>query len=283
MKIDQVTIIGMGLIGGSLAWSIKDKKLSKVIGCARRQEVIEEAIGKGIIDEGYSDIKDAIKGSKLIFVCTTIDSIAEIVKEITEYVEPGTVIVDVASTKKQIVEEVIDEIPDGVTFIGGHPMAGSEKTGIEAANRYLFDGAKFILTPYKHVDNSMLVKLNHFIERMNMNIVYLSLEQHDVAVAAVSHLPYMLASALINTINDAEDSDNLFRVSANGLRSTTRVASSPTIWGKNIAVTNKDSILSMISSFKDQLTYLEMLIKLGKEDELLAYFEDAVKGREKLS
>ncbi|HAR64439.1 MAG: prephenate dehydrogenase [Candidatus Margulisiibacteriota bacterium] len=283
MRIDQVTVIGLGLIGGSLAWKIKDKKLARVVGYARREETIKEALDKGIIDEGTTDLINSIKNSNLIMVCTSIDSVTDIVKEISVYLRSDAIVVDVGSTKKKIVYELSNSLPEGVTFIGGHPMAGSEKSGIDAADKNLFDGAKFILTPYKTPDNQKIIKLNYFIEKLGMKIEYLSPDEHDLAVAAISHLPYLMAATLVNTIGTHENSAIFLRVAASGFKDTTRVSSSPSLWGKDVCVTNKDQILLMINAFKDNLNYMESLIKLNKEKELLDYFENAIGTRKKLT
>lgn len=282
MRIDQVTIVGLGLIGGSLGYSIKDRKLASVVGYARREETVKDALEKGIVDRGTSDLIESIKGSQLIIVCTSIDSVVDIVKEISDYVDPGTIIMDVGSTKHQIVFELNDIMPENVTFIGGHPMAGSDKAGIEAADRHLFDGATFILTPYGHVDNQRLIKINDFIEKLGMEVEYLSPDQHDIAVAAISHLPYLMAATMVNTIAGHEEKETFLKVASSGFRDTTRVASSQALWGRNICVTNKDQILEMIGNFKDNLVYLESIIKLNKDEELQKYFENARTVRKRL-
>jgi prephenate dehydrogenase len=276
---DQVTIIGLGLIGGSLASVIKDKNLVRVVGYARRDETVQKALKRGIIDEGYTNLKDSIKNSSIIVVCTPIDSIVEIVNKVIEYVEQEVVIVDVASTKESIVHELSDNLPDGITYIGGHPMAGSERTGIDAADKNIFKDANFILTPYKNVNNQKLLKLNNFIEKLGMKVKYLSPQQHDSAVAAVSHLPYLMATNMINTIDNHDDSDTFLDIASTGFKDTTRVASSSAVWGKNICLTNRKEILNMIGAYRDNLDYLESLIKLKKEDELVKYFESAKKIR----
>jgi len=282
MRIDQVTIVGLGLIGGSLGYAIRDKKLAKVVGYARRDETLKDALDKGIVDEGTTDLVASLKNSQLVIVCTSIDSVVEIVKEVSGYVEPGTTIMDVGSTKHNIVFELNDMMPEGVSFIGGHPMAGSDKAGIEAADRHLFDGATFILTPYGHVDNQKLIKINDFIEKLGMVVEYLSPDQHDIAVAAISHLPYLMASTLVNTISGHQEKESFLKVASSGFKDTTRVASSQALWGRNICVTNKEPILEMISNFRDNLIYLESIIKLNKEEELQRYFENARTIRKKL-
>lgn len=281
MRIEQVTVIGLGLIGGSLAWKIKDAKLAKVVGYARREETVSEAIEKGMIDVGTTDLIESVKGSNLIMVCTSIDSVVDIVRDIADFITPDVIIVDVGSTKKKIVYALNDTLPEGVTFFGGHPMAGSEKTGINAATRDLFDGAKFILTPYKTPDNQKLVRLNDFIVKLGMNVDFMAPEEHDLAVAAISHLPYVLATTLVNTVGTHGDSERFLRVASTGFKDTTRVASSASAWGRDVSVTNKEPLLTMIGAFRDHLNYLECLIKLNKEKELQDYFENAVEIRKK--
>lgn len=282
MRIDQVTIVGLGLIGGSLGYAIRDKKLARVVGYARREETVKDALDKGIADEATTDLIKSLENSQLVVVCTSIDSVVELVKKISDYVAPGTIIMDVGSTKHDIVFGLNDMMPEGVTFIGGHPMAGSDKAGIEAADRHLFDGATFILTPYGHVDNQKLIKINDFIEKLGMEVEYLSPDQHDIAVAAISHLPYLMASTLVNTIAGHEEKETFLKVASSGFRDTTRVASSQALWGRNICVTNKDQILEMIGHFRDNLVYLESIIKLNKEEELQKYFENARTIRKRL-
>lgn len=282
MIIKQITVIGLGLIGSSLAWSIKERRLGRVTGFARRQETVDEACDRGLVDEGSTDLVSSVSGSQVIFLCTTIDSIPDIVEQIKDHLDEGAVLIDVASTKKQLVFTINDMLPDHLTFIGGHPMAGSERTGIESAQKDLFEGAKFILTPYNSPDNAKLLKVNNFLERLGMSVQYMTPDDHDLAVAAISHLPYIIASTLVNTVGNHDLFGSFSRLASTGFKDTTRVSSSSPNWGKNVCSTNKEKILQMISDFKDNLSYLESVIKLNKDDELSRYFEQAKATRDSI-
>jgi prephenate dehydrogenase len=250
----KVAIIGLGLIGGSLAFDIKGRHLAEVvIGISRRSEVIDLARGAGAIDWGTTDLLKGVAGADLIFICTPIFSIVEIFKKIAGSLRPETVVSDAGSTKKFIMQQVAKLCPEKIYFIGGHPMAGSEKSGFSAARPDLFQNAVYILTPAPSTPVTVLNNFSGFLEKLGAAVVYLNAEEHDRITAAVSHLPYLVAVALAGSLLALPRHREFLKFAAGGLRDTTRVASSPTdVWGE-ICLTNRQEILKMLTILEKEI------------------------------
>ena len=280
----KVSIIGLGLIGGSLGMAIREKGLAeKVVGIPRRKETIEEAKGKGAIDEGTIELPVGVKDADLTFIATPISAIIPTLKTIAPYLKPGAIVTDVGSTKSLIVKEAQKFIPKGVSFIGGHPMAGLEVTGMAAAKVDLFDGAAYFLTPTKKVAPKALEILKSFLENLKVRIFILPPEEHDKIVAGISHLPLVLAISLINTIADLKEKEEMLKVAAGGFKDTTRIAAGSPIMGRDIFLTNKKAVLKMLKKFKESFKKLEALIKESDSEKLMAELEKARSIREGLS
>jgi len=272
-----VTIIGMGLIGGSLGMAIKNKDLAeKVIGVARSKEHLEEAKKKGALDEYTIDAVEASKDADLIFVTTPMNIIASTVKTIAGVTKKGCIITDAGSSKASIVEEIERSISSDVHFIGGHPMAGTEHQGIRAATKFLLEGANYVLTPTGKTNPEALEKLKVFLSALDVNIVVMEPKMHDLAVAGISHMPLAVAVALVNTINDLETGkEEMLKVAASGFRDTTRIAAGNIDMGKDMFTTNKAAVLEMIEKFKSSLNKLEHLIKEGNTEKITKELERA--------
>jgi len=264
-KINKVVIISMGLIGGSIGMSIKNRQLAKtVIGISRSMDSINKAVKKSAIDSGATNKANGVANADLIFICSPINMIIPALKEILPFVKQGCVITDVGSTKSMIVEEAQKIVPAGVHFIGGHPMAGSERAGIDAASAFLLDGANYVLTPTQKTDNQKLEYLKSFLISLDVNIIILNPEIHDAIVAAISHLPIVIAAALVNTISDCHDlKEEMITLASSGFRDSTRVASGNVDMGRDIFISNKDQLIKMIENYKKALNKLEDYISKG--------------------
>ncbi len=273
----QVSIIGVGLIGGSLGLAIKNlPNPPKVIGIARRQDTIDKAKKLGAIDEGTLSAEDGIKDADLVFVATPVGAIVETVKRISPHLKDGCIVTDVGSTKSGIVHELENFLPSSVCFIGGHPMAGSEREGVSSASAGLFVNAHYILTPTSKADIRVFKRLHSLLAAVGANVIAIDPDKHDELVAAISHLPHLLSAALVNLAHKHTDKDeNLLLLAAGGFRDMTRIAvGNPSIW-LDIFFENSKFVLKEIQEFQDELGELAKLIKERDGDGLRAKLEEA--------
>jgi len=227
MLFDTLSIIGVGLIGGSIGLAARRGKLAaRVRGVGRTADDIERALALGAIDEGAQSVEDAAWAAGLIVVATPVDQIASAVLLFAPRCRPGTIITDTGSTKAAIVGAVEDRMPPGVHFVGGHPLAGSEKSGVEHSDADLFRDRVTVLTPTARTDAVALDKVSEFWRRFGSRVCIMTPEEHDRGVALTSHLPHLVASALAGMLPD-----ELLELAASGFCDTTRVAAGdPSIW-----------------------------------------------------
>jgi prephenate dehydrogenase len=283
MKIKQLTIIGLGLIGGSLAMAVKKKKIPvKIIGSSGHASTVKKALLRGIIDAGEMDHKKAVKGSDLIFICTPISLIIPTLKEIAPHIKTGAIVTDVGSTKSLIVKAAERIIGKKAYFVGGHPMAGTERTGLDAAYPSLFEGKPYILTPTRKTNRRALKMLKAFIKNLKVSPLELSPQLQDELVAGISHLPLAVSAALVNTIASTPDREKFRSVASSGFRDTTRVASGSPVMGVDLFTTNKAAVLKMIGLFKKSLTKLEGKIRGGDAKAISAYLINAKNFRDRV-
>lgn len=248
-------IFGLGLIGGSLASSIKKAQPdSRILAYNRNASVVDDAIKEGIADYALSGPSDsALSGCDMIFLCAPTGVNINLLEELKDNISPECIITDAGSVKVGIHEKARAL---GLTdrFIGGHPMAGSEKTGLKNATDHMFENAYYILTPEKDVPAEMIQKYKSLVESIHALPLILSCEEHDYITAAISHLPHVIASSLVNTVHDLDGSEeHMKKIAAGGFKDITRIASSsPEMW-ENICVHNKDNISKVMDVFIDHL------------------------------
>ena len=277
-----IAIIGLGLIGGSIGEALKNKGLaSKIIGIPRREETIGEAKQHTAIDEGTLDISK-VSEADIIFICTPLNLIIPKLKEIMPHLKNGAIVTDVGSSKNEIVKAAGKIMKKGCFFVGGHPMAGKEKTGIAVSDPGLFNERTWILTETTDTNQDALRLLQHFIDSLGAKVVILDPKAHDEAVAAISHLPLAIAAALVNTIATQEGKDAMIKCAASGFRDTTRVASGDPVLGRDMFTTNKTAVIKMIKAYKQSLTEIEKLVKEGKADAILAKLKEAKEFRDQI-
>ncbi|HZK11325.1 MAG TPA: prephenate dehydrogenase [Atribacterota bacterium] len=279
----KITIIGIGLIGGSLGLALKEKNPNfKIVGIDK-QEIIEKAIARSAIDEGTENLEEGIKEADIIIIATPIKTILNILTQINPFLKKGCIITDTGSTKKQIVERAEKVLSKDIFFIGGHPMAGSEKYGIDSANSHLFQEKTYILTPTNKSDSVALEKIFLLIKMVGANKLILDPLEHDRIVSAVSHLPQIIAVSLINTISELalRGNNNYFKAIGKGFKDMTRIASSPyKIW-EDICETNQQNILETIQEFRKYLGVIEDKLK-NNSHSLKEEFQKASQLRETL-
>jgi len=277
---DQISIIGVGFMGGSLALAFKKYGLSKKVIGVSRGETIKKALKLKIIDGGfpYEKIDKGIDGSSVIILSSPINIIIEHIKILSKIVNSDTIITDIGSTKEKIMETAQEEFSDGVYFVGGHPMAGSEKSGVDTADPSIFINKSYALVPSVNTPRLIMDKLKEMIITIGSIPVILTPRVHDEIVAAVSHLPQMISVALMNAVGSFDnDSNDYFKLSGGGFYDMTRIASSQfKIW-EDICKTNQNNIRKAISVYIEKLEEIKELIgneKLKSEFEKANHFKE---------
>lgn len=280
VRFKKVAIIGVGLIGGSLGLAIKKKKLARsVVGIGRRRPSIQAALRCGAIDVGTKDLRSGVRDADLVIVATPVCTITKIVKKIVRDLKSGAILTDVGSTKSQIIEEIEIYLRDRISFVGSHPLAGSEKRGVNFANADLFRGSTVIMTKTRKTKSSSIKSLSQFWRSLGVaRVVVKTPEEHDRIVAEISHLPHLMATALINSV-----SDKSLKFAAAGFKDATRIAASdPDIW-RDICVTNRRQILKSLDRFERSLLRIKALIKNASREKLCREFAKSKRIREKLN
>lgn len=272
-NMKKIGIIGLGLIGGSLAKCLKSKSQNiKIVAMNRSEQSLIDAMADNVIDQYSLDDMSIFKDCHIVFVCTSVDKIPEYVEKLIPYINKDCIITDVGSTKKVIYDQMLKF--NNINFIGGHPMAGSEKTGYKSAKAHLFENAFYILTPGPNATKEMVDEMVEIVNMTGAVPVVLDPDYHDYTVAAISHLPHIIASALVNTVEELDD-DNCYMhsLAAGGFKDITRIASSsPEVWS-SICSDNKDKILKVLKKFKENIEVIEN--ELSNDTNLYSFFEKA--------
>jgi prephenate dehydrogenase len=271
---DRITIIGVGLLGASFALALKKNGLCRSItGCGRSRENLLRAKKRNIIDSFEQDPAAACKDADLIVLSTPVGSFPDLARTIAPVLKNGAVLTDVGSVKGALVREIEKIIPENVYYVGGHPIAGSDRSGIDSADAELFNKAKCIITPTENSEPAALEKIRDLWKAFGSEIVTLAPEEHDRIYAAVSHLPHLIAYAMVNTVADMDKSYLDF--SGKGFMDATRIASSSEELWKDICLLNRDNLLEALSVFQKNLDKLDRYLKAGNADSLRAEFRKA--------
>jgi prephenate dehydrogenase len=286
-SVKKISIVGVGLIGGSLALALKRAHPRlKIIGYDYTS-VLKQALKRGMIDEAATDPLSAVIQSECIIIATPISTTVDMIRRIGKFIPPGTLVSDVCSVKGPIMAVAKKFIPKEVLFIGGHPMTGSERSGLDSADALLFENAYYTLCPLKHLSKESRARkkrLRAFVDLLQdtgARVVYLDAGVHDRLVASVSHLPQLLAVALVNLVGRNKDPRAL-KLAAGGFRDLTRVASSPFgMWGE-ILEANKKEVSQAIGKLMGELVRYRKSIVEGKVDRLLTEFSNAKKRRDEI-
>lgn len=274
MNFDKVTILGVGLIGASFALALKKYKLcNEIIGYGRREENLRRAKDKKIIDSFEPDPAKACDGADLVVFATPVGIFTDVAEKISSALKRTAIVTDVGSVKGKLVRDMEKLMPPGVFFVGGHPIAGSDRSGIDAAAAEIFKGAKCIVTPTQDTDKSALEKVTVVWKTFGSVISLLDPDEHDRIYAAVSHLPHLIAYEIVNTVADMNESYLAF--SGQGFMDTTRIASSqPELW-RDICILNKDNLLESIEIFKNNLDRVSQYLRAYDSESLERDFKRA--------
>ena len=271
---ETIAIVGVGLIGGSLGVALKGLGIGRRIVGIGRQETLDAALALDVIDAGYcyGDLETGIRDAALVFLCTPIVRILELLPEVLEAARQDAVVTDVGSTKHAIVSAATAHQRDDVYFVGGHPMAGSEHRGVSAADPFLFQNAIYVLTPSPETPDFVVEKLARLVRAFGARPMRMTPREHDRAAAAVSHLPQMMATSLVSLIGRMTEDDGLpIRMAAGGFRDLTRIASSPYAMWRDICHTNAIPIREMIDLYIESLSAIRSAVDHDRMEQAFAY------------
>ena len=274
-RFDRIALIGIGLIGSSIARDVKELGLAKeVVISTRSPETLRRAEELGLGTDYVASAAEAVRGADLVVVSVPVGASEAVAKQIAPNLKPGAIVTDVGSTKASVIAQMAPHMPQGVHFIPGHPLAGTEKSGPDAGFAGLFRGRWCIFTPLPDTDPQALEKLKAFWTALGSRIDEMDPQHHDKVLAIVSHLPHIIAYNIVGTADDLETvtESEVIKYSASGFRDFTRLAASdPTMW-RDVCLHNKDAILEMLARFSEDLAYLQRAIRWGEGDKLFDLF-----------
>ena len=262
--IDKLVIIGVGLIGGSFALALREAGLVReIVGVGRSLENLSAALGTYVIDSS-SDAAQAVPGADLVLLAVPVGQMGAMMAAIAPHLDSNTLLSDVGSTKQDVVELARQYLPGQLArFVPGHPIAGAESSGVKAARGDLFRERKVVLTPLAETDPAAQALLTSLWQACGANVSVMTPQQHDALFAAVSHLPHVLAFALVDYIAAQDNATQLFDFAASGFRDFTRIAgSSPEMW-RDICLANSDALLQQIGGYEQELVKIKTLIEAG--------------------
>ena len=281
--IRKLAIIGVGLIGGSMARALREEGVvQEVVGCGRGKANLDKAVELGVIDHYSHDITKAVLGADLVVLAVPLGAMQASFEALRGALAADAVVTDVGSVKGSVVEDakrVFGRVPG--FFVPGHPIAGTERSGVEAAFAELFRNRRVILTPLQQTDPGALERVEQVWKLCGAEVTQMSVAHHDEVLAATSHLPHMLAYSLVDSLARLKENDEIFRYAAGGFRDFTRIASSnPTMW-RDICLANREALEQMLQRFTDELKDLAELLRAGDGGGLLALFERAKSARDR--
>jgi prephenate dehydrogenase len=280
----KIAIFGVGLMGGSLALCFKGKPDVYVVGHSNNPLSVDKYLKSNVVDHATTSMQEAADNADYIFLCVPVGQLEHYFMQMNNLkLKTGCIITDVGSTKASIAAFADQVSLKGAYFIGGHPMAGSERSGVEAATEHLYENAFYVLTPSSNVPPEVYDRLVELLSYTKANIIRLDAESHDEIVGAISHLPHMIAVALVNQIADYNESNDLYQIlAAGGFRDITRIASSdPIIW-RDILLNNKNVVLKLLKDWSLAMNQFKLNLEANDGGEIERQFEKARSFRSKL-
>ncbi|MGB1547620.1 MAG: prephenate/arogenate dehydrogenase family protein [Alphaproteobacteria bacterium] len=271
----SVAIIGLGLIGSSLARVIKrDGLAGEIIGCARSQATRDKAMELGFVDRVEEDAAKAVKNADLVVICTPIGTYKELGERIAPHLKKGAILSDVGSVKAAVLRELGPFVPEGIHLVPAHPVAGTEHSGPEAGFDTLFEGRWCVLTPARETAAEAVERVAEFWRRAGSKIEIMDANHHDKVMAITSHLPHLIAYTIVGTATDLEESARaeVIKFSASGFRDFTRIAASDPVMWRDIFLNNQEAVLEMLGRFSEDLTALQRAIRWGDGKKLQDLF-----------
>ena len=272
---DKVALIGIGLIGSSLARALRrDSPETEIIACARRAETLDTVRRHAIADATTHDPAQAAAGADLVVIATPLSAYAEIGERIAPMLKDGAILTDVGSVKQAVIRDLQPLVPRGVHFVPGHPVAGTEHSGPESGFAELFRDRWCILTPPPPTGPEPVAAVGRMWESFGMHVVTMSADHHDKVLAMTSHLPHLIAYTIVGTATNLEESlkSEVIEFSASGFRDFTRIAASDPVMWRDVFLQNREAVLEMLQRFTEDLTALQRAIRRGEGDALEDWF-----------
>ena len=282
MHWKKVTVVGVGLLGGSLGLALKQRRLAGTIaGFVRREASVAECKKLGAVDLATLDLLAAVADAELIVLCTPIAQMRALVERMLPALKPGAIVTDVGSVKSSVVRDLEPLVARaGAEFVGSHPMAGAEKTGVAAARADLFVNAVCAVTPTRKSDENAVRKVTEFWKSVGARPLSLKPDAHDELVSRSSHLPHVIAAELANFVLSSDHPKNQVALCGNGFRDTTRVASgSPEMW-RDIVLANSENLSRTLETFMDDLQDFQRALESGDDEAIATFFEQAKERRD---
>jgi len=281
--IRRLAVIGVGLIGGSLARALRVAgEVDEVIGCGRSKANLEQAFDLGVIDGCTHDPAVAVDGADMVFLAVPLGAMRETLERISGRLAGDSVITDGGSVKGSVIADVraIFGTPPPA-FVPGHPIAGTERSGVAASFPELYRNRRVILTPVSETDPAATARVRAMWEATGATVTEMSVEHHDEVLAATSHLPHMLAYGLVDALARMRENDEIFRYAAGGFRDFTRIASSSPVMWRDICIANRECLSAMLARFGEEMTDLAETIRAGDGEHLLEIFTRAKAARDR--
>jgi prephenate dehydrogenase len=281
-QVETVCIIGTGLIGGSLALAIKEAGFCReIVGAGRTESTLIKAVELGVIDRYDTSIAQAVADADIVVVSVPLGSMRAVFEQINTGRKETTIITDAGSAKQSVIKDAEYVFgTDFHNFVPGHPIAGTEQSGVTAAFPELYRKRRVILTPTASTGTAALEQVRAMWHAAGAEIETMSAEHHDLVLAGTSHLPHLLAFGLVDCLNNLEDIDEIFRFAAGGFRDFTRIASSDPVMWRDICLSNREQVLAMMKRYRDEMEKMYKVLEAGDGEKLREIFERAKKARD---
>lgn len=283
--INQLTIIGTGLIGGSLALALKKANYcNKIVGLGRNPQRLDAACKAGVIDEGTDDYRQGLANADVVMISTPLSTYATVFENIKPHINETMVLSDAGSAKRCVVEaakQVFGNIPK--CLVPGHPIAGNEKSGFEAASPDLYAQRKVLITPLPETNTTAITTVTEMWQATGACVEQIGVDLHDNILAATSHLPHMLAFGLVDSLAQQNNVDQIFRYAAGGFRDFTRIAASDPVMWRDICLQNREAVLAALDLYEQDLAQVRTAIEQGDADTLQTIFARAKKARDQFT
>ncbi len=283
MMIDRLAVIGVGLIGGSLAQALRRAAcVREIVGCGRDRHHLEKALALGVIDRFETDIGRAVAGADMVVVAVPLGAMEGCFRAMAGHLAPEAVITDVGSAKASVVaaaRAAFGTLPPG--FVPGHPIAGTEKSGVEASFPQLFQDRLVIVTPLPESAPAAVERVVAMWRESGAEVETMAVEHHDEVLAATSHLPHLLAFGLVDTLRGMDESEEIFRFAAGGFRDFTRIASSDPVMWRDICLANREALSKVLARYSADLEHLSRMVEAGDGAALETLFTRAKAARDR--
>jgi prephenate dehydrogenase len=282
-SIGRLAVIGVGLIGGSLARALrKAGRVDEIVGCGRGKANLDEAVKLGVIDRYSHDISEAVRDADVVFLAVPLGAMRGAFDAMRATLPGHALVTDGGSAKGSVVTDCREAAPELLQrFVPGHPIAGTENNGVAASFAELYHNRRVILTPLPENDPAAVARVSGLWETCGAEVTVMSVEHHDEVLAATSHLPHMLAFGLVDMLARMKENDEIFRYAAGGFRDFTRIASSNPVMWRDICIANREALSPMLAAFAEEMTALADSIAEADSDELLNIFERAKAARDR--